>query len=105
MEKKDDYTVIVSEEAASMLEKHTAFLANVSIDAAQRLVDSFKTAAHSLETMPSRCPWLKSDYIPKNKYRFLVFEKQYMIIFQIIDSYVFADYVIDCRQDYAWLIK
>ena len=34
----------------------------------------------------------------------LLFEKRYMIIFQIIDEPVYADYVVDCRQDYRWLI-
>lgn len=33
------------------------------------------------------------------------FEKRYMIIFQIIDDIVYADYVVDCRQDYNWLIR
>lgn len=38
-------------------------------------------------------------------YRFILFEKKYMIIFQIIDHIVYADYVVDCRQDYSWLIR
>lgn len=33
------------------------------------------------------------------------FEKRYMIIFQIVDDIVYADYVVDCRQDYNWLIR
>ena len=54
--------------------------------------------------MPQRCPWLIGEYIPRNTYRFLLFEKRYMLIFQIIDNTVYADYVVDCRQDYGWLI-
>ena len=30
-----------------------------------------------------------------------LFEKRYMIIFQIVDDIVYADYVVDCRQDYS----
>ena len=29
----------------------------------------------------------------------------YMLIFQIADDVVYADYVVDCRQDYGWLIR
>lgn len=53
--------------------------------------------------MPQRCPWLTGEYIPRNAYRFILFEKRYMIIFQIIDDIVYADYVVDCRQDYDLL--
>lgn len=38
-------------------------------------------------------------------YRFILFEKRYMIIFQIVDDIVYADYIVDCRQDYEWLIR
>lgn len=99
------YDVIVSKRAVQMLTSHAAFLANVSAEAAARLVDSFEEAASSLEYMPSRCPWLTAEYIPQNKYRYLIFEKRYMIIFQIRDNTVYADYVVDCRQDYTWLLR
>ena len=35
----------------------------------------------------------------------LLFKKRYMIIFQIVDDIVYADCVVDCRQDYNWLIQ
>jgi len=103
MEKQTKYRVVVSERAAQMLISHAAFLAQVSVDAAERLTDKFEHAANSLEFMSQRCPWLRGEYIPKNTYRFLLFENRYMILFQISDNTVYADYVIDCRQDYAWL--
>lgn len=105
MNPQNKYQVIVSEQAKQMLVSHAAFLAQVSSDAANRLVDTFETAANSLESMPQRCPWLTGEYIPRNTYRFLVFEKQYLIIFQIQDNIVYADYVLDSRQDYSWLIR
>lgn len=105
MELQHKYNVIVSERAAKMLVSHAAFLAQVSTEAAERLTSEFEKTANSLETMPQRCPWLTGNYIPINKYRFILFEKRYMIIFQIIDDTVYADFVVDCRQDYQWLIK
>lgn len=88
-----------------MLVSHAAFLARINPEAAERLTDEFEKAANSLETMPQRCPWLIGEYIPKNTYRFILFEKHYMIVFQVVDNIVYADYTVDCRQDYGWLIR
>ncbi len=88
-----------------MLVSHVSFLAQTSETAALRLTDSFVFAVNSLETMPQRCQFLNNDYIPKNKYRKLIFEEKYLIIFQIIDDKVYVDYIADCRQDYGWLVK
>ena len=105
MEQQNKYRVIVSARAAQMLVSHAAFLAQVSHAAAERLTVEFEKTAKSLEQMPQRCPWLKGEYIPKNAYRFILFEKRYMLIFQIVDHTVYADHVVDCRQDYSWLIR
>lgn len=79
---------------------------SASIDSvAERLTVEFQKAAKSLEQMPQRCPWLKGEYVPRNVYRFILFEKRYMLIFQIADDVVYADYVVDCRQDYGWLLR
>lgn len=105
MKQQNKYHVIVSERATQMLVSHAAFLAQASPEAAERLTAEFEKTANSLELMPHRCPWLAGEYIPRNAYRFILFEKRYMIIFRIIDESVYADYVVDCRQDYSWLIK
>ena len=105
MVQQNKYRVIVSARAAQMLVSHAAFLAQVNPAAAERLTVEFEKAAKSLEQMPQRCPWLKGEYIPKNAYRFILFEKRYMLIFQIVDHTVYADHVVDCRQDYGWLIR
>lgn len=105
MEEASKYQVIVSERAMQMLVSHAAFLAQASPEAAERLTAEFEKAAGSLEAMPQRCPWLSGEYIPRNAYRFILFEKRYMLIFQIIDRTVYADYVVDARQDYGWLIR
>ena len=105
MEHPTKYQVIVSERATQMLVSHAAFLAQASPEAAERLVASFEEAANSLQRMPLRCPWFNKDYIPRNTYRFLLFEKRYLLLFQVKDNTVFADYVLDCRQGYDWLIR
>ena len=105
MEQQNKHRVIVSERAMQMFVFHAAFLAQVSPEAAKQLTAEFEKTANSLELMPQRCPWLTGEYIPRNAYRFIPFEKHYMIIFQIVDDIVYADYVVDCRQDYNWLIR
>lgn len=104
MEQRNKYRVIVSERATQMLVSHVAFLSQVSPEAAERMTVEFEKTANSLQLMPQRCPWLTGEYIPRNAYRFILFEKRYIIIFQIVDDIVYADYVVDCRQDYSWLI-
>ena len=105
MEEQNRYQVIVSKPAAQMLVSHATFLAQISPESAEKLVAVFEKTANSLEKMPNRCPWLVGEYIPRNMYHFIVFEKRYMIIFQIKDNIVYADYVVDCRSDYQWLIR
>ena len=102
---ESSYSVVVSERAAQMLVSHASFLANVNVEAANRLTSEFVETANSLRNMPQRHPWLRGDYIPRNTYRFALFEKRYMLIFQIVDDIVYVDYVVDCRQDYRWLLQ
>lgn len=104
MDEQNKYTIIVSERAKQMLVSHAAFLAQTSVNAAQRLADSFEKTTNTLEFMLQRCAWLTNEFIPRNMYRYLLFEKRYMLIFQVKDNTVYVDYVIDCRQDYEWLI-
>ena len=104
MDEQNKYRVVVTSRAARMLVSHAAFLAKVNETAAEKLTDEFEKAASSLERMPHRCPWFEQPYIPHNKYRSLLFGKRYLIIFQIKDDTVFVDHVLDCRQDYEWLL-
>ena len=101
----EKYTVIISKKASRLLVHHSDFMARKSIKAAQELVAEFEKSTHSLEIMPSRGAWLKGDFIPENTYRYLLFQKRYMLIYKIKGDFVYIDYVIDCREDYGWLIK
>ncbi|MDR1179413.1 MAG: type II toxin-antitoxin system RelE/ParE family toxin [Spirochaetales bacterium] len=98
------YRVIVSGQAAAMLVSYSRFLARVSKAAADRLVSEFEAAAGSLEQQPGRFPWLEGPCIPTGKYKKCLFAKPYLLLYQIKEKNVFIDYVVDCRQDYAWLI-
>jgi plasmid stabilization system protein ParE len=98
------YKVIVSEKAMDMLKEHILFLANVNKSSArktkERLIDSFK----SLESMPQRNPFFNSPYILSNKYHKMFVDNWYLVLYQIKDDTVYIDYIVDCRQDYQWLL-
>jgi hypothetical protein len=88
-----------------MLVFHARFLAQVSETAASRLIETFAKAAKDLETKPEANPWLPVppslfQIAPENKYRKRLFEKRYLMIYQIKGSSVLVDAVLDCRQDY-----
>lgn len=98
------YRVIVSDEAAQMLVSHARFLAQVSETAAQHLITEFGERAKSLENFPQRNPWLSDLLVPLGKYRKLLMAKRYLLIYQVKGDTVYVDAVIDCRQDYGWLM-
>ena len=98
------YRVIIQDPATEMLVQHAQFLAQVSISAAERLISEFHEKAKSLEIMPERCPWLFDLYIPEYKYRKLLFSEYYLLLFQVIGTNVYIDAMVDCRQDYSWLL-
>ncbi len=99
------YKVIFSTKATQMLVAHAAFLAQVSEQAAERLVMLVEAAARSLETMPHRCPWFVGDLLPTHTYRKLIVEGRYLMIYQVQADTVFIDFVVDGKQDYEWLIR
>ena len=98
------YKVIISEATAQMLVAHSRFLAQVSETAAWRLIDEFNEKTKSLEEFPERNPWLCGPSISPEKYRKLLIEKRYLLIYQVKGNTVYVDAVIDGRQDYEWLL-
>ena len=98
------YKVIISDKAMSMLASHVRFLAQVSVNAAAKLKAELIKEMQSLDYMPEGYPWLNEEYITPYKYRKKLVSKRYLLIYQIIDDTVYIDYVLDCRQDYGWLI-
>lgn len=99
------YTIIISETAQHMLETHIRFLAQVNKDSAIKKKSEIINAIYSLSRMPQRFPYFEEDYISYNKYHKMCVDKRYLILFQIKDNTVEIDYILDCRQDYSWLIR
>ncbi|MCC5465379.1 type II toxin-antitoxin system RelE/ParE family toxin [Pelosinus baikalensis] len=98
------YTVVISDEATQMLVSHTRFLAQVSETAALRLIDAFQQQTRSLEQFPERSPWLTDPMISEGKYRKLLLEKKYLLVYQIKENTVYVDAILDTRQEYSWLL-
>jgi len=105
MEKTPQYKVIVSDRSRQMLASHFRFLAQKSPSAARKIKNELLEAIRSLKEMPERFPFLEAEYIPPNKYHKMFVKKCYLILYQIKDQTVYVDYIVDCRQDYGWLIR
>lgn len=88
-----------------MLGMHIHFLAKVSKPAAQKLKTRFLQEIRSLQEFPEKYPFFREDYIPVNKYHKLYVENWYLVLYQIKDTTVYVDWIVDCRQDYQWLLK
>ncbi len=97
--------VIISNDATQMLVYHARFLAQVSETAALRFVEEFNEKAKSLQKFPERNPWLSDLLVPSGKYRKLLIAKRYLLVYQVKNSTVYVDAVVDCRQDYGWLVR
>jgi plasmid stabilization system protein ParE len=105
MEKTPRYKVIVSDRSRKMLATHIRFLAQKSPSAARKVKNELIAAIRSLHQMPERFPFLEAEFIPPNKYHKMFVEKWYLLLYQIKDQTVYVDYIVDCRQDYGWLLR
>ncbi|KKM10887.1 plasmid stabilization protein [Clostridiales bacterium PH28_bin88] len=105
MEKTPQYKIIVSDRSRQMLASHVRFMAQKSPSAARVVKNKLMDAIRSLKVMPERFPFLEAEFIPPNKYHKMLVEKWYLILYQIKDQRVYVDYIVDCRQDYGWLIR
>ncbi|MBE6981251.1 MAG: type II toxin-antitoxin system RelE/ParE family toxin [Ruminococcaceae bacterium] len=99
------YKVIISDRAKEMLGMHIRFLAQVNKPAATKLKSRLVEEMRSLQDMPQRYPFFHENYIPANKYHKLYVENWYLVLYQIKDDTVYVDWIVDCRQDYQWLLK
>ena len=87
-----------------MLQRHIAFIANVSKKAARDQKKEIVDAIKRLKEDANIYPFFENKFIPKNKYHKYVISKRYIILYQIKDDVVYVDYIIDTRQDYSWLL-
>jgi plasmid stabilization system protein ParE len=104
MAQQQNYKVIVSDRARRMLGTHMRFLAQVSKPAAQAKKKQIMAALSSLAQMPQRFPFFEAPYIPPRKYHKMFIERYYLVLYQIQDDTVYVDYILDCRQDYSFLV-
>ena len=104
-EREDTYQVIVSKRAAHQLANQAAFVARLDERLAHSLVKEFNEAAQSLQRFPYRYPAIRSAECVTDKYRKMVFNKRYILIYQIKGETVYIEFVIDGRQDYQWLLN
>ena len=98
------YKVIVADRAKTMLGAHIKFIAQANPTAARTIKTRLLTAIRSLANMPERFPFLDEDFIPRGKYRKMFVENWYLILYQVRGETVYVDFIVDCRQDYGWLI-
>ena len=96
--------MLVSDRARQMLASHIRFLAQKNPAAARQTKKDLMDDVRLLQQMPERFPFLKADFIPPNKYQKMFVEKWYLVIYQVRNQTVYVDYIVDCRQDYDWLL-
>lgn len=99
------YKVIISERAKEMLGMHIRFLAQVNKSAAIKLKNRLIDEIRALQEMPQRYPFFNENYIPANKYHKLYVENWFLVLYQIKEDTVYVDWIVDCRQDYQWLLR
>ena len=93
------YRVIVDTAVNDRMYEHFEFLARVSTDAANRLLDSLVADIYSLERLLFRNPVFSRPYLPLGKYRYMISNERYRIVYQIDGDFIFVDDIQDCRQD------
>ena len=99
------YTVIISDRAKQMLGQHIRFLAQVNKSAALDLKKRFLEEFRSLESFSQKYSFFNGDFIPPNKYHKLYVKNWFLVLYQVKDNTVYVDWIVDCRQDYSWLLK
>ncbi|WP_397359716.1 type II toxin-antitoxin system RelE/ParE family toxin [Oscillibacter sp.] len=97
------YKIIVSDAAWVMLSAHIRFSAEVSPQAARKTQRNIVDEIKSLCEMPERFGFLEAAFIPPGKYHKMFVENWYLVLYQVRDSTICVDYILDGQQDYQWL--
>jgi len=85
-----------------MLLGHVDFLAQISIEASERLMFQFDQILKRIADNPFQFPIaddLDVPNIPPNVYRKCLFERRYKALFKVGEGEVFVDAVIDSRME------
>jgi len=99
------YSVEISDAALTMLDSHVAFLAKVNINAAIKLMDEILDDIASLSEHPERYPAYHNRFVSDSRYRKMLSMGRYLVLYEVGSNTVSVDYIVDCRQDYEWLIQ
>ena len=93
------YKVILAKEVDEMLIRHTSFIANVSVPAAERFLSEFEGILARLRSTPAQFPWDTNPNLPERTYRKATFSKWYRVVFLIDENTqtVYLDAVVDGR--------
>ena len=95
----NEYQIIIDPAANDRMYEHFDFLAQVSVPAANRLLDELLKDIESLKSFPYINPEFIRPYLQQGKYRYKISSKRYRIIYQIEGNVIFIDDIQDCRQD------
>ena len=95
----EEYTVVVREKCLTSFENHLEFLANVNINAAENLHNSFWDVARTLTAFPERNPLIRLSADPDAEYRRALLGKHHAVLYEVAGKNVFIDAVVDLRQN------
>ena len=105
MVQSKQYKIEVSERAKRNLCKIISYVAIENPTYARKVKVELTASIKSLSIFPERFPVLEGEFIPYKKYHKLVVNGNFLILYIVQDDIVRVEYVVDCKQDYQWLIR
>ena len=105
MAQSKQYKVEVSERAKRNLAKIVTYIAIENPSYSRKLKAEIIAAMKSLSRFPERCPFFEGEFMPYNKYHKFVVASNFIFLYLVQDDVVIVEHIIDCRQDYQWLIR
>ena len=77
----------------------------IIIENSSPMKDEILADMRSLKENPQRFPAYENQFITDMQYRKMLSAKRYLILYEVTADTVYVDYIVDCRQDYGWLLK
>ncbi|MCL1894399.1 MAG: hypothetical protein FWG02_09225 [Holophagaceae bacterium] len=96
------YKVGISSKARGQFTGHVKFLQRESLNAAKRLVSSYKKSIARIADNPFQFPFadeLDISSLPQNTYRKCLFEERYKMLFKLEETLAIIVAVIDTRME------
>ena len=86
----------ISEQAKNDLLFYSIYKRKFSKLNSENFLNSFNSAINLLKTFPYMYPKINSN----SKYRKILFDKNFLIIYIINDNMIFIDSIVNCKQNY-----